>query len=66
MPLFSSSSQAKAKEKNDRLSDIRLACRDRDLNALRQFAAAEGGFVDDELRREACTRQSPPNAAVGS
>jgi len=31
------------------------ACRDRDLDTLRHLAASEGGLVEDEIRRTACT-----------
>lgn len=40
------------KEKTARIS---AACRDRDLEALADLATSEGGLVQDELRRRACT-----------
>lgn len=39
---------------DDRRANILQACHSRDLDGLRQFAATDGGLVDDTVRREAC------------
>lgn len=39
----------------EKISRISAACRDRDLDALAGLATSEGGLVQDELRRRACT-----------
>lgn len=35
---------------------VLTACRGRDLDALKELAASEGGLVEDEVRRTACKR----------
>lgn len=35
-------------------SQILAACRDRDLEALRELAASENGLIEDDIRRTAC------------
>jgi len=39
-----------------KVRDILEACRDHHLIALRDLATSEGGLVEDEIRRTACTQ----------
>ena len=39
----------------EKVSKILKASRDRDLTALRDLATSQGGLVEDEVRRTACT-----------
>ncbi|KAK0880441.1 GTPase-activating protein gyp8 [Friedmanniomyces endolithicus] len=50
-----------------KVRDILEACRDRHLIALRDLATSEGGLVEDEIRRTACTYavdQADDNSAL--
>lgn len=44
--------EARDQAKIDR---IRGACKNRNLQDLKNLAISKGGFISDELRREACT-----------
>lgn len=46
--------QNSAADTEAKVDRITQACRDRDLCALRELAAAEGGLINDDLRRTAC------------
>ncbi|KAK0276048.1 GTPase-activating protein gyp8 [Friedmanniomyces endolithicus] len=48
-----------------KVRNILKACRDRHLVALRDLATSEGGLIEDEIRRTACT-QAIDQAADGS
>ena len=41
---------------SEKVQSIWRACQGRELEKLREFAISEGGLVNDELRRLACTR----------
>jgi hypothetical protein len=41
-------------DERDKTRRILEACRDRDLDVLRELAVSEGGLVEDEIRRTAC------------
>lgn len=38
-----------------KLNNVFAACRDRDIDALRALATSDGGLIDDDARRAACT-----------
>ena len=50
-PLPNQKKSAESEAKDGRISQ---ACRDRDLNALRDLAAGEGGLISDGHRHIAC------------
>ncbi|KAJ5893778.1 hypothetical protein N7495_005469, partial [Penicillium taxi] len=45
--------QQKEKARKEKAEAIRQACKDRDVNALVEFATSEGGLLEDELRQKA-------------
>lgn len=38
-----------------KITKVLAACRDRDLAALARLATSQGGLIEDEVRRTACT-----------
>ena len=46
--------EALSQTEKDKVHRILQACRDRDLNELRELGTSEGGLIEDEVRRTAC------------
>lgn len=45
---------------HDKVQCILAACRDRDLEQLRELTTSEGGLIEDEVRRTACMTLAAP------
>lgn len=59
-PLSSSwKRQALSSDDQAKVDRILLACRERDLEALRDLAASENGLIEDGVRRTACKQRYP-------
>ena len=61
-PAFSSKSSESID--GDKIHEIRSACEKRDVDALRDLAASEGGLLEDKARREACMRRNTINCSI--
>lgn len=46
-------------DQQEKATQIRRACKDKDIAALVGLAASRDGFVSDELRRSACESHEP-------